>query len=368
MAIEKIRFNASGEFTAALHRNVNAHFAQKGMAQRDAPAMYRKTAVILLWLAASYFALLFWAHTWWQVVPLAASLGLAMAGVGFNIQHDGGHGAYSQRPWINALMAHSLDLVGGSSYVWHWKHNVIHHTYANIAHVDADVDVGAFARLTPHHTRRAFHRFQHLYIWFLYGMLPFKWHFHDDFHDLLTGHIGTQLFPRPKPGRLAVTLAMKAFFIGWAIVVPLLLRPWQGFLLAYGVAAVVCGVTLAIVFQLAHAVGEAEFPIPAAGTHHMDQDWALHQVQTTVDFARESAFFTWYLGGLNFQVEHHLFPKISHVYFPELAGIVEQTCKEFGVPYRSHTTFWSGVAAHTRHLRAMGKAPVEAAARMAAAA
>lgn len=356
MAAAHPHFAPSSAFAEALKARVASYFATSGRDQRDLPRMYLKTAVILGWLAASYL-LLYAAHSAWQVVLLSISLGLAMAGVGFDIQHDGGHAAYSRRSWVNALAAHSLDLVGGSSYVWHWKHNVTHHTYANIAHVDADTDVGPFARLTPHHSWRPWHRFQHLYIWVLYGMLPFKWIFFDDYRDLLTGRIGTQKFPRPAPARLAVTLGMKVFYYGWAIVLPLLLRPWQAVALAYGVAAVTLGVTLAVVFQLAHCVGEAEFPVAKAGSDAMPTDWSTHQVQTTVDFARDNKLITWFLGGLNFQVEHHLFPRVSHLHFPALSKIVEETCAEFGVPYRAFPTARSAIASHARWLAEMGRPP-----------
>ena len=279
-----------------------------------------------------------------------------MASLGFNIQHDGNHGGYSDRSWVNGLMALSLDLIGGSSYVWKWKHNVIHHTYSNIAEVDADLDVGFFARLAPSQAHHGFHRFQHLYLWVLYGFLPFKWIFVDDFLDLSRGRIGTQRMPSPTKGQLAVALGMKAFYFTWAIALPLWLHPFAGFALAYCVSAVTLGLSLAIVFQLAHCHALAEFPLPASDLR-MTQDWAEHQIATTVDFARDSGVLTWMLGGLNFQVEHHLFPKVCHVHYPAISKIVEATCKEYGVQYRSHDSFMQAVVAHARWLYQMGRAP-----------
>ena len=349
-------FESPSPFARALKERVDRYFADAAKPTRDLPRMYAKTAVILTWLVGTYLAL-YAATQLWQVVLLSVSFGLAMAAVGFDIQHDGAHGAYSKRRWVNGLCAHSLDLIGGSSYVWHYKHNVTHHTYANIAHVDADVDVGAFARLTPHHTWHPWHRFQHVYIWLLYGLLPFKWVFFDDFHDLVTGRIGTQPFPRPGRARLAVTLFMKLLFVGWALVLPLCLRPWLGVLVAYAVSAITLGIVLAVVFQLAHCVTEAAFPVPPDGSQEMGADWSTHQVHTTVDFARESRFLSWFLGGLNFQVEHHLFPRVSHLHFPALSKIVEATCGEFAVPYRAFPSFGAAVGSHARWLRRMGHRP-----------
>ncbi len=318
--------------------------------------MYFKTLTILLWLVGSYLALLFRAPTVWQIVPLSISLGLAMAALGFNIQHDGNHGGYSAKPWVNAMMAMTLDLAGGSSYVWRWKHNVLHHTYSNIAHIDSDTDVGFFARLTPGHTRRKFHRFQHLYLWVLYSLLLFKWQFVDDFANLITGRIGTQRFPRPNTRQLLGILVLKALYFTWAIALPLWLHPTGGVVFAYVVTAAVAGLSLALVFQLAHCHGEADFPLPDS-SGRMAVDWATHQVATTVDFARESRFVTWALGGLNLQVEHHLFPRVCHVHYLEISRIVETTCRDFGLTYRFHDTFTQALVAHSRWLRRMGVAP-----------
>ena len=352
---DNVRFPHSGDFYAELKRRVATHFATSGEAQRDHPAMYVKTAVILIWMFGSYLALMFWATTPLEVVVLALSEGLAMAGLGFNIQHDGNHGGYSDRPAINRVMAYTLDLIGGSSYVWRWKHNVIHHTYTNIAHVDADTDVGDFARLTPNHRRRAAHRYQHLYIWVLYGLLPFKWIFFDDFYNLATSRIGTQRFPKPSWGTLALTLGMKAFYAFWAIALPLWLHPVAGVALAYGVAALILGATLSIVFQSAHCLEQAEFPIPDSN-QSMDNSWAIHQVETTVDFAPKKRALTWFLGGLNFQVEHHLFPGICHLNYPVISKIVASTCADYGIQYRMHPTFLGAIRAHVRWLYLMGYA------------
>ena len=172
MSEETLRFQKNCAFHVEVKKRVHAYFEQSGLPERDNPGMYLKTAVILGWMVASFIALNWFATEAWQVVLLSISLGLALSGIGFNIQHDGNHGGYSRSSPINHLMAMTLDLIGGSSYVWQWKHNVIHHTYANIAHVDADTDVGPFARLTPNHAHYPAHRFQHLYMWFLYMMLP----------------------------------------------------------------------------------------------------------------------------------------------------------------------------------------------------
>jgi linoleoyl-CoA desaturase len=353
-AAGELKFGTSDGFLSVLRQRVNTYFRSTGRRPRDCLRMYLKTAIVFAWFLASYVLLVLLAGTWWLAVPLVISLGLSMAAVGFNIQHDGGHGAYSDRRWINKLMAMSLDLLGGSSYVWARKHNSIHHSYANITGHDEDIDLGFFGRLSPHQKRLKVHRLQHYYLWALYGLLPIKWQVYDDFRKLVTGRIGGHRFARPLGWDLMTLIGGKVVFFALALGVPLLLLPLWVVLLCYVGASLVQGIALSIVFQLAHCVEEAEFPLPREDTGRMEAAWAVHQVETTVDFARGNWLLSWFIGGLNFQIEHHLFPQICHVHYPKLAPLVEQTCREFGLRYVAHKTFLAGVASHFRWLRRMG--------------
>ena len=351
---QTLKFGNDNAFQIELRRRVEEYFRTTGRRQRDCWQMYVKTAILLLGFAGSYLLLVFVAETWWQGFVLAILLGLVAAGIGFNIQHDGGHQAYSRYPWVNALMARTLELIGGSSYIWRWKHVVLHHTYVNITGHDSDIDLGFLGRLTPHQTRYKFHRWQHFYMWPLYGMLAIKWHLVSDFREIITGRIGDHKIPRPKGWDLVLFIGGKAVFLALAIVIPLIFHSIWIVLLFYAVSAVVLGMTLSIVFQLAHAVEQADFPMPRADTGRMENAWAIHQAETTVDFARRSRLASWLLGGLNFQIEHHLFPKICHVNYPALSKVVEETCREFGVRFTEHKSIVAGLASHFRWLRRMG--------------
>jgi linoleoyl-CoA desaturase len=350
----KLKFRGDNGFQAELRRWVEDFFRRTGRRQRDCPQMYVKTAAILAVFAATYGLLVFAAQAWWQALPLAALLGLATAAVGFNIQHDGGHSTYSNSRWVNKLAAMTMDMIGASSYVWHWKHVVYHHTYVNITGHDSDVDLGILGRLTPHQRRLPFHRWQHFYLWPLYGLMAIKWEWFDDFKDIITGRIGGHRIPRPRGWEWVIFLGGKAFFFTLAFGVPLLFHPVGAVLLFYGVAVTVLGLVLSVVFQLAHCVEQADFPLPRADTGRIENPWAVHQAETTVDFARRSRVASWLLGGLNFQVEHHLFPRLCHVNYPAISGLVEETCREFGVPFKEHRSFRAGLAAHFRWLRRMG--------------
>ena len=349
-----LKFGTDNAFQLELRRRVDAYFRTTGRRQRDCWQMYLKTGILIGGFAVSYALLVFVARTWWQALPLAMLLGLSAAGIGFNIQHDGSHQAYSNYPWVNKLMAMSLELIGGSSYLWRWKHVLFHHAYVNITGHDTDVDLGILARLTPHQTRLAFHRWQHLYLWPLYGLLAIKWQLVDDFRKLIRGRISEQPFPRPKGWELVILVAGKAIFFALAFGIPLRFHALGVVVLYYAVAGLVTGTVLSVVFQVAHCVEEAEFPVPAASTGRIGNAWAIHQAETTVDFARRSGVVAWLVGGLNFQIEHHLFPRISHVNYPVISTLVEQTCRDFGIRYTEYGSLRAGMASHFRWLRRMG--------------
>jgi linoleoyl-CoA desaturase len=340
-----------------LRRRVNGYFAETGQ-PRDCWQMYLKTAVILAWLFTSWALLVFVVPTIWLAAPLSISLAFAISTVGFSIQHDGSHHAYSRYNWVNRLATMSLDLIGASSYLWRWKHVVFHHTYPNVDGQDTDISQGAIARLSPHQPRRWFHRLQHLYLWPLYGLTAARWHLYGDFKEIALGAIGPHRIPRPKGWDLVVFFLGKAVSVGLLLVIPMLIHPWWVVVTFYLVVTVVTGIVLTVVFQLAHCVAEAEFPVPIDGGRRMEDAWAVHQVQTTVDFARGSRLLCWLLGGLNFQIEHHLFPQVCHIHYPALSRIVESTCQEFGVQYSVHESFFGGIGAHYRWLRTLGQPEV----------
>lgn len=223
---QKPRFPADVGFHRELKRRVDQYFEDAGVPRRGGWQMYAKSAVLLLWFGGSYALLLFVARTWWQAVPLAASLALAIAGIGFAVQHDANHGAYSNNEAVNRLMGITLDLLGASSYVWRWKHNIFHHTYTNLSGADEDINIGFFARLAPAQRRRRFHRIQQFYVWLLYGFLLAKWQLIDDFRNVALARVADNRMPRPRGWALVELIAGKAAFAGWAFVVPMLFHPW----------------------------------------------------------------------------------------------------------------------------------------------
>jgi len=351
----RVRFSRDTGFHTDLKRGAAAYLEGAGRTRSGGVATHVKTAIILAWFAASYGLLLAAGGTsWWAASGLTVSLALATAGIGFSIMHDANHGAYARTPAANRAWALALDFIGGSSHVWRFKHNTLHHTYANIDGLDADIDAAPFLRLAPSQQLRSFHRFQQVYAWPLYGVLAIKWWFLDDVIDLARGRIGAVAFPRPRGRQLATLIVGKAVFLTWAILVPWLVfrSPWTVPLFLLG--AFVLGFVLSIVFQLAHTVPDAELHAAPAGDRRMPTGWAEHQVRATADFAPRNHLLGWYVGGLNFQIEHHLFPDVCHEHYRALTGVVRAACLVHGIPYHTQPTLRGAVAAHFRFLYALG--------------
>ncbi|MBK7666053.1 MAG: acyl-CoA desaturase [Sphingobacteriaceae bacterium] len=286
-------------------------------------------------------------------------MGIGMSGVGLSVMHDANHGSYSKNTKINKLMTYSMTLIGGSSLNWQLQHNNLHHTFTNIEGHDEDIAPLGFLRFSPHAEYRKIHKFQFLYAWFFYGLMTLMWAFTKDFSQLirynkmglLKGHNTTF-----KVELIKLSIH-KVVYLGYNLVLPLIFIEapiWQ-ILLGFFAMHFTCGLILALIFQPAHVVEETEFPTPAADGVQMEDDWASHQMKTTANFAPKNWLLSWFVGGLNFQVEHHLFPNICHVHYKKIAPIIKETAKEFNLPYHSKPTFIGAVISHAKLLYQLGR-------------
>ncbi len=365
MAEKTALFTGGGEFHRELRREVTLELTPERV-RRGTWHLSHKGAVLALWTVGSYLCLLFVAHGWYSV-PAAISLGLALAGVAFCVGHDANHGSISKSHLVNRLLGLAFDVMGASSYVWRSKHNHSHHSYTNVAGADDDIDQMPLARFAPDQPLRWFHRWQYIYMWPLYGFFTVRHHLLGDMRGFTGGSFGEgSKIARARGRDLAVMVAGKAVFATWAIAIPLLLHPWWHVVLLFLAVSWVMGFTLAIVFQLAHCVDETAFSSVEELRTGGPRNWAVHQVESTVDFATGNRLLSWYLGGLNFQIEHHLFPKVCHVHYPRLSPVIREICARHGVRHFSQPTICAALASHTRWLRAMGRPTVTATARPAA--
>ena len=350
MTTSDIHFQPEGKFYGLLKKRVDRYFAKTGLSPRDVPSHYLKIVFMVAWSVASYLLLLFWAQNWWEAGLLTISLALAINGMILNLGHDANHGGLSRFPWVNRLMAISMDAIGASSYFWRWVHNSFHHSYTNISGVDSDIDLEPLLRVAPDQELLPQHRFQQFYCWPAYSLLLFKWHFVRDFTALAES--GENGIPKPSMSEMFILFGGKFFYLAWTLLIPMLFRPAWQVILVYVAFMMIWSFVIAITFQLAHLVKESKLYPPQPTD--MDSDWASHQVYATCNFAPTNRFISWYVGGLNHQIEHHLFPFISHVHYDAISPIVQKTCKEFKLPYHSHKTLAQALASHFEHMREMG--------------
>lgn len=351
------------DFFATLNQRVNSYFKTNNIDRTGNSEMVIKTIFMFTLYFSPYVLLISGLFTSaWVLVGLCIVMGFGKAGIGLSVMHDANHGAYSNKQWVNTLLGFSLNIIGGHAFNWRIQHNVLHHTYTNVHEVDEDISPRGVLRMAPGSKWIPMHKYQHVYAWFFYGLMTFVWIVIKDYYRL-TKYQNEGLVKKQKASiamEWVVLIITKVVYLSYTFVVPMLIgfSFWQvlvGFLIMHYVA----GFILAVIFQPAHVIEGTEYPMPD-GEGNLENSWAIHQLHTTTNFGHKEKLFSWYVGGLNYQVEHHLFPNICHVHYREIAKIVEQTTKEFGLPYKSKETFFEAVAAHARQLRMLGEKPKEA--------
>ena len=345
----------SARFLAELKSEVANYFSARGLSQKADGWMVTKTVIMLALVFVPYALIMTNAFTPWQMLGLAVVMGVGVAGVGFAVSHDALHGAYSDNPRTNKLIGMTFDLLGANGYMWQITHNVIHHTYTNIHGVDEDLEVSPLLRLSPHSDHRPFHRFQHLYAFLAYSFSTLFWVFVKDYKYFMQRDLGpyqNKKHPRAEIVRLVVG---KLVYYSWAIVLPLLLLDvtWWQFAIGFLTMHLVGGVILGVIFQLAHVVEGTTHPTPDV-EGMMEQAWIVHEMETTSNFAPKSRLLSWYVGGLNFQVEHHLFPKVCSVHYPAINAIVKDVAGRYGVQYNEQPTLMAAIRSHYRMLKSLG--------------
>lgn len=330
-----------------------AYFAKQGMKRSGNTALYSKAIIILVFFVSSYSAI-FWlagSYNWlaWLLHGFATVL------VGFNVMHDGAHESFSESRSMNRLAAISFNLIGSNRHYWAQKHNRNHHSFTNMDNVDEDIDAMGLIRMSPHQPRYWFHRFQHIYVWFLYLATSLFWFFALDYKALYRQKIGQRDFSKrfTRAEHLEFWFS-KILYLILYLALPLLLLSGKQVFIGFLLMHAILGFLFAVVFQLAHVVDKAEFPL-VNDDGSMQEEWAIHQLRTTVDFAPDSKWLTWALGGLNFQAEHHLFPRVSHVHYPALHKELQPVLKKLGYSVRLYPTLWQALLGHYRHLQNLGQ-------------
>ena len=354
-AAGRVVFEGGGAFLRETRREVELYLSDARTRRSGILRLYVKAAIALVATVVSWTFLLVGPHELLVVAACSAGLAFGLTLTALCVQHDANHGAFFRKERYNHLLGWTADaLLGFSSYAWRVKHNVSHHTYTNVDGCDDDVSQVPIARFAPSQQPRPWYRFQHYYIWLLYTLVGVRWQTSGDVLSLVRGRFAESTMRFPRGWNLAALLAGKAVFFGWTIVVPLFFFPWWIVAVVYLAWTMMLSLVMVTTFQLAHCVEEASF----ASRDELiakRRVWAVHQVETTVDFCPRNRILTWILGGLNFQIEHHLFPGVAHTHYPSIASIVQRNCVRHDVRYVSQRSLAVAVRSHFRHLRYVGQ-------------
>jgi len=349
-----IKFNnVNTLFSKSLKQKTNEYFKKTLQKKTGNRRMFIKASVLLGTFVALYTVLVFVQPHWAISIVLCMLFGVNLAAIGFNIMHDAGHNSFSDNKRLNTILSYSLNLLGGNIYFWKLKHNIAHHTYTNIDGEDHDIEV-KFMRIHHDQQLKKHHRYQRFYFPLLYGISYLAWIFYQDYEKYFKQRMGDSKAQFDFPMRERIIFwTSKVIHFGLFIVLPVVVVGWLPTLLGLLIAGAVCGMSLATVFQLAHVVEETEFK--TINEAKVEEEWMIHQIQSTANFATKSKVLTWILGGLNFQVEHHLFPKICHVHYPAINRIVRQTCEEYNIKYNEFASFWGAFRSHVQVIHAMSR-------------
>lgn len=349
------------DFFSTLNMRVGEYFKTNNVSRYANGEMILKTICMFSLYVIPYFLIVTntVTGTGW-LIGLVIVMGFGLAGIGLGVMHDANHGAYSSKPWVNTAVGYSLNFIGASVFNWKLQHNVLHHSYTNVHEEDEDIASRGILRLSPDSKLKSLHRYQFIYAWFLYGLMTIVWMVTSDFMRFVR-YQKMGLAKRHRANiklEWVILLGTKLFYGLYIFVIPLAFTAlaWWQILLGFFMMHYLAGFILAIIFQPAHVIEGTAYP-RLDENRTLENNWAVHQLLTTTNFGNSSRWFSWYVGGLNFQIEHHLFPNVCHVHYRKIAGIVKDTATEFGLPYKSVKTFVGALAAHGRLLKQLGRQP-----------
>lgn len=358
MITYKFSKTQNAEFSVVLRKRVNAFFKEAGLKKGANFEMLMKTLMALAMYLVPFAFILFAGITNLYILfSLFILMGLGKAFIGTSVMHDAVHESYSSNKVLNKFLALTAPLVGIDSTVWKLQHNVLHHTYTNIEHADEDISPRYVLRFSPHQPKRWFHKFQHLYVWFFYSISTLVWVVSKDYFKLFNyKKMGLLDSGRPFRIRLLKTFFRKAAYLAVFLALPIYILniPAGITLLMFISMHCVTGLSLSLIFQSAHIIESSEFI--EQKEELIEESWSAHQLRTTANFAPKNKILTWFSGGLNHQVEHHLFPNICHIHYPKISSIVKRTAAEFNLPYHVQESFHSAVFNHYKMLRQLGRA------------
>ncbi len=352
----KVTFtNNSPLFFQSVKNAVDNYFTENRIKKTGNWKLFLKPIILFPMAIALYLILLFANYSTIVGVLLSILFSLVLVSIAFNVMHDACHGSFSSRKWVNEIMGLTMNALGSDAFLWKIKHNIIHHTYTNVDGVDDDMSKSPVLRMCPQQKWLPVHRYQVFYMVILYSLSTIFWLLIFDFQRYFNKKLYTTPITKIEPKEHIIFWVGKTCYILFYAVIPIIILGWLPWLLGFLILHVTMGFTLTIVFQLAHIVEKTEFEQAGEEPKLIGNDWAIHQVLTTADFAPKNKIVSWFVGGLNFQIEHHLFPRVSHVHYPAISKIVEEECRKFNLPYNYYTTTTKAIISHFRLMTQLGK-------------
>jgi len=354
--MSKVSFNNQNKtFFNSINARVENYFRERNLKKTGDKKLYLKSSILITGAIAMYVVLLTSSMNPVFAALLCCAFGFVQACIGFNVMHDANHGSYSRKKWVNYTMGLSANLLGANSWLWKQQHNIIHHTYTNIEGVDDDIHQAPLLRMCPYQKQLKMHRYQYLYCLPLYGLSSLARVFLTDFSKYFSGKIQMMQLRGMQTREHFIFWISKAVYLFLYLALPIYIVGFFPALIGFLLMHITLGLTLSSVFQLAHAVEDTHFADAHQNSLKIEEEWAIHQVLTTADFATNNKFILWFTGGLNFQVEHHLFPKISHVHYPVIHKFVEEACRKYSIPLNNYPSMTAALLSHLRFVKQLGR-------------
>jgi linoleoyl-CoA desaturase len=351
----KVTFNNQKKlFFNSLNERVENYFKERNLKKTGNKKLYIKTSILISAAFATYLVLIIVHLNPAIAIVLCCLFGFLQATVGFNVMHDANHGSFSERKWINGMMGFTANMMGINTWLWKQKHNIIHHTYTNIDGVDIDLAKAPFLRMCPSQKQMKLHRYQYIYCIPLYALTSLMMIFISEFLNYFRKKIQITKLQKMETREHYIFWISKALYIFFYIVLPIWLVGLVPAIIGFTIMHITLGIVLAIVFQLAHVVEATHFVNAQQNAFQIEDEWAVHQVQTTADFATNNKIISWFTGGLNFQVEHHLFPKICHIHYPAIHKFVKEDCEKFSIRLNDYPSMTAALISHLRFLKQLG--------------
>jgi len=360
--MEYIKFTKRDAFSKELALKVNDYLKANNLKKFGSWKILLKVPFMFSIYLLPYFLMVFGViESKWMMLVMALTMGVGMSGIGLSIMHDANHGSFSKISWFNKMMSYSMEFLGGNGLNWRIQHNVLHHSFTNVHDLDEDIRPVGLLRFSPNEPKKKIHKFQVYYAWFFYGLMTLSWMTNKDFAQLIRYKKKDLLAAQNVTYSKAMSFLIISKLLYYVVIalIPLLIMDitWWQWLIGFFCMHFVSGSILAFIFQPAHVVPETSFvTVEKHQEENPDESWAIHQMKTTANFENWNPILTWYAGGLNYQIEHHLFPDISHVHYPKISKIVKAIAEKHGVPYHYHKTWGGAIFSHLRLLNRLGRA------------